>query len=84
LQSEVGLCALIPQVVAAVGGHVPVVASGGIMDGRGKHGSSPSAGGVPGGAREDLVSSLVSLGFAPVEIASGSRGEVALDLTSCP
>jgi hypothetical protein len=54
------------------------------MDGRGKHGSSPSAGGVPGGAREALVSSLVSLGFAPVEIASGSRGEVALDLTSCP
>jgi nitronate monooxygenase len=32
---EVGTMALIPQVVAAVGSDVPVIASGGIMDGRG-------------------------------------------------
>jgi len=32
---EVGTMALVPQVVDAVGGDVPVVASGGIMDGRG-------------------------------------------------
>jgi nitronate monooxygenase len=32
---EVGTMALLPQVVAAVGSEVPVVASGGIMDGRG-------------------------------------------------
>ncbi len=33
--SEVGTMALVPQVVDAVGGDVPVIASGGIMDGRG-------------------------------------------------
>jgi nitronate monooxygenase len=32
---EVGTLALVPQVVDAVGGSVPVIASGGIMDGRG-------------------------------------------------
>jgi nitronate monooxygenase len=32
---EVGTMALVPQVVAAVGSDVPVIASGGIMDGRG-------------------------------------------------
>src|SRR6185437_1649596 len=35
LRAEVGTLALVPQVVDAVGGGVPVVASGGIMDGRG-------------------------------------------------
>jgi nitronate monooxygenase len=34
-RSEVGTLALVPQVVDAVGSRVPVVASGGIMDGRG-------------------------------------------------
>jgi nitronate monooxygenase len=34
-RSEVGMLALVPQVVDAVAGRVPVVASGGIMDGRG-------------------------------------------------
>jgi nitronate monooxygenase len=34
-RSEIGVLALIPQVVDAVGDRVPVVASGGIMDGRG-------------------------------------------------
>jgi nitronate monooxygenase len=35
VRSEVGILALIPQVVDALGGRVPVIASGGIMDGRG-------------------------------------------------
>jgi nitronate monooxygenase len=35
IRQEVGTLALVPQVVDAVGGEVPVIASGGIMDGRG-------------------------------------------------
>jgi nitronate monooxygenase len=35
MRTEVGTLALVPQVVDAVGSDVPVVASGGIMDGRG-------------------------------------------------
>ena len=35
LRPEVGTLALVPQVVDAIGGDIPVVASGGIMDGRG-------------------------------------------------
>ena len=35
LRPEVGTLALVPQVVDAVGSDIPVVASGGIMDGRG-------------------------------------------------
>jgi nitronate monooxygenase len=35
LRAEVGVVALVPQIVDAVGPDVPVIASGGIMDGRG-------------------------------------------------
>jgi nitronate monooxygenase len=35
VRQEVGTLALVPQVVDAVGADVPVIASGGIMDGRG-------------------------------------------------
>jgi predicted ArsR family transcriptional regulator len=37
-----------------------------------------------GGAREALVSSLVSFGFSPVERPAADAGQTALDLTACP
>jgi predicted ArsR family transcriptional regulator len=45
------------------------------------HGSAASP---PGGTREALVSSLVNLGFAPVEETAGVGKGVALELTRCP
>ena len=45
------------------------------------HGSAPSAG---AGTREAIVSSLVTLGFAPVERTDTVAPEVTLDLTCCP
>jgi predicted ArsR family transcriptional regulator len=48
-----------------------------------EHGSSTAAPGS-GGAREALVSSLVNLGFTPVEHPATGTGPTTIDLTSCP
>ena len=48
-----------------------------------EHGKSAPVPGS-GGAREALVSSLVSFGFSPVERPAANAGQTTLDLMACP